>query len=67
MGNIIVIFNLFNISDIVYNYIFNKKENSEAILKENIEVARITLGNIVQHIEDLEEELEKIKEENKQN
>ena len=41
-----------------------KVKKSEKFLKQNIDILRITLGNILQNIEDLEESLEEFKEQN---
>jgi hypothetical protein len=45
-----------------YDYIKQKVKKSEKFLKQNIDIVRITLGNILQNIEDLEESLEEFKE-----
>lgn len=45
-----------------HDYIRQKVKKSEKFLKQNIEVLRITLNNILQNIEDLEESLEEFKE-----
>ena len=45
-----------------HDYMRQKVKKSEKFLKQNIDILRITLGNILQNIEDLEESLEEIKE-----
>lgn len=45
-----------------HDYIRQKVKKSEKFLKQNIEILRITLNNILQNIEDLEESLEEFKE-----
>ena len=45
-----------------HDYMRQKVKKSEKFLKQNIDILRITLGNILQNIEDLEERLEEIKE-----
>lgn len=47
-----------------YNYMKQKVKKSDKFLKQNIDILRITLGNILQNIEDLEESLEEFKEQN---
>lgn len=47
-----------------YDYMKQKVKKSEKFLKQNIDILRITLGNILQNIEDLEESLEEFKEQN---
>ncbi len=45
-----------------YEYIKQKIKKSEKFLKENINILRMTLNNILQNIEDLEDSLEEFKE-----
>ena len=45
-----------------HDYIRQKVKKSEKFLKQNIEILRTTLNNILQNIEDLEESLEEFKE-----
>jgi hypothetical protein len=47
-----------------YDYMKQKVKKSEKFLKQNIDILRLTLGNILQNIEDLEESLEEFKEQN---